>query len=287
MSPISASAALTGTGLGLMKLTRIRSSRRSWSARASAQSPARASAAQPRHLGRDLVGGDRDDAVATERQQRIGPGVVTRQDREARRPVAQDGHDLLQVRGRLLDRHDAGVLGEAQQRRRIHVAAGPAGHVVDDDRQAALIRDRPVVGLEHPLVGLVVVRRDHERRVGAQGRRSSGRRDDGRRVVRAGAGDDRDASGEPAPCDRLDGQADEAVVLLVGGRGRLAGRATGHEAVDAQVQLALHEARNAASSTLAVAREGGHERREGAPEGECGVGWVVSVVIGRSLVGGR
>ncbi len=144
---------------------------------------------------------------------------------EAGGPVAQDGHDLFQVRGGLLDRHDAGMLREPQQRRGIDVAARPAGHVVDDDRQAALVRDGPVVRLEHPLVGLVVVRRDHEGRVGPQGRGPAGRRDGRGGVVGAGTGDDRDAAGQAAAGDRLDGQADEPVVLLVGRRGRLAGRA--------------------------------------------------------------
>ena len=93
---------------------------------------------------------------------------------------------------RLLDGHDPGMLGEAQQRRRLDVHARPAGHVVDHDRQVALVGDRPVVRLEHPLVGLVVVRRDDEGRVGAERGRSARGGDRRCRVVRAGAGDDGD-----------------------------------------------------------------------------------------------
>ena len=133
-----------------------------------------------------------DHAVAAHREDRQGRRVVAGEDGDVARPVAADHRDLLDVAAGLLDRHDARVLGEPQERVRLDVGAGPAGHVVDDDRQAALVRDRAEVRLEHPLVGLVVVGRDDERGVGAQGRGAAGGLDRAAGVVGARARDDRD-----------------------------------------------------------------------------------------------
>ena len=86
-----------------------------------------------------------------------------------------------------------GMLGQPQESRGLDVHAGSAGDVVDDDRQVALVRDGPEVRLEHPLVGLVVVRRDDQGGVHAELRGAAGGPDRGRGAVRAGAGDDADA----------------------------------------------------------------------------------------------
>ena len=126
---------------------------------------------------------------------RIGQVQASSPERTGRPgPVAADRRDLLEVGGRLLDRDDPRMLGEPEDRVRVDVGAGPAGHVVDDDRQAALVRDGPEVGLEHPLVGLVVVGRHDERGVGAQLRGTARGRDRGAGVVRAGARDHGDAA---------------------------------------------------------------------------------------------
>ena len=285
MRPISASAALTGTGLGLMKLIRIRSSRRSWSARAAGPVAGTRQGTQAGHLGRDLVGRDRDDPIAAERQQRERPGVVAREHREALGPVTQDGHDLLQVRGRLLDRDDARMLGEPEQGRGVDVAARPPGHVVDDDGQPALVRDGPVVRLQHPLVGLVVVRRHDQ----------GGVRPEGPGTLRV-ASTTVAVLLEPVPAmtgtrpvrPRRATAATVRAMIRSSSSWVVVGDSPvvphGHEAVDAQVELALDEPRERRLVERAVAREGRHERREGAPQGEAGgaVGvWAVWSFIGR------
>ena len=71
-----------------------------------------------------------------------GRGVVAREHRDVARPVAADHGDLLDVRARLLHRHDPRVLGEPQERVGLDVRARPARDGVHDDRQAALVRDR-------------------------------------------------------------------------------------------------------------------------------------------------
>ena len=116
------------------------------------------------------------------------------------------------------------------------------------------------MGVEHPLVGPVVVGRHDERRVGAEGRGASGRLDRGAGVVAAGAGDDRDAGPRRALGDGLDGELDEAVAL--GGRqgGRLAGRPDGDEAVDPGEDLPCDEPPEGGLVDGAV---GGERRDEG------------------------
>ena len=104
---------------------RAAASARGSAARAS-QSPASAAAHRRDELARDLVRRDRDDAVAAHREDRQGPGVVAGEDRDVARPVAADPGDLLEVAARLLDRDDARVLGEPQERVGIDVGARSA-----------------------------------------------------------------------------------------------------------------------------------------------------------------
>ncbi len=185
---------------------------------------------------------------------------------------ARDGHDLLQVAGGLLDPDDALVLGEAQQRLRADVGAGSAGHVVDDDRQAALIGDGAVVRLEHALVGLVVVRRHDQGGVRAESGRASGGGDAGAGVVRAGARHDVDPTGGSHLLDGRHRQLDDALAFgRVEGR-RLAGRADGHEAVDASLDLAAQQAAQGGLVQPTVRRERRDERGVGAAQGRGGGG---------------
>ena len=137
-------------------------------------------------------------SAASRRRRRPGP---------RRRAAARaDPGDLLEVAAGLLDRDDPRMFGQPQERGGVDVRARPRWHVVDDDRQVALVGDGPEVGLEHPTVRPVVVRRHDERRVGAERRRAPGGGDRRRRVVRAGAGDDRDAGTRRALGDDLDGR---------------------------------------------------------------------------------
>jgi hypothetical protein len=155
------------------------------------------------------------------------------------------------------------MLREPEERVGVDVRAGPTGDVVDDDRQAAVVRDRLEVRSEHPGIRAVVVRRHDERRIGTQLGGPSGRRDRRAGVVGAGAGDDRDARPARAGrADDLDGQRDEALTLL-GRQGRgLAGGPDGHEPVDAGQDLPRDEAPELGLVELAIGGERGDERGE-------------------------
>ena len=251
--PISRRAAFTGTGFGPpRKLPRKSGSQRSWIRRAASQSPASAAAHRRDELARDLVRCDRDDAVATQREDRQRPGVVAGEDRDVARPVAADPGDLLEVAARLLDRHDPRVLGQPQERVGVDVGAGPRRDVVDDDRQVALVGDRPEMGLEHPAVGPVVVRRDDERGVRTELGGATGRPDRGCGVVRAGPGDHPDPVARRSLRGDLDGRGDQPLAL-VGRQGRgLAGRPARDEAVDAGQDLPADEAPECGLVELAV-----------------------------------
>ena len=168
---MEAIALFTGIGLDSMKFTSISGSRRWCSARAPAKSPCSASSTRRLISAGNLVRRDRDDAASADRHQRQRQRVVAREDDEVVRHAGADLAHLRHVAGGLLDAGDVRDGAQADQRRRIDVAAGAAGHVVDDDRQLDRFRDRAVVLVEPFGRRLVVVGRDREDAVGA--RRSS------------------------------------------------------------------------------------------------------------------
>ena len=110
------------------------------------------------------------------------------------------------------------MLSQPQERRSLDVRPGSGGDVVDDDRQAALVRYSAIVRFQHPLIGSVVVRRHHERRVGAELGCPSGGRDRRGRVIRARAGDHGHARTRGPLGDGLHGQRDDPVALGLGER---------------------------------------------------------------------
>ena len=124
-----------------------------------------------------------------------------------------DHGELLDVAARLLDGGHPRMLRQPQERVGLDVGPRARGNVVDDDRQAAVVRDGPEVGVEHPLVGPVVVGRDDERGVRAEGGRATGRLDRGPGVVGAGAGDDERARARGGTPAAADGDLDEPVAL--------------------------------------------------------------------------
>ena len=106
---------------------------------------------------------------------------------------AADLDHLRDVARCFLDRDDSRHAAQADERRHVDVAAGPARHVVDDDRQADLAGNRAVVLEEAFGRRLVVVRRHGEDAAGAGLLHPPRRVDDFLRVVAAGAGQHRDA----------------------------------------------------------------------------------------------
>ena len=81
-------------------------------------------------------------------------------DRDVAGALPADPGDLLEVARRLLHGDHPRVLRETEEGVGLDVRAGPRRDVVDDDRQVPLVRHCPEVGVEHPLVGPVVVGRD-------------------------------------------------------------------------------------------------------------------------------
>jgi hypothetical protein len=81
--------------------------------------------AQRHELARDLVAGDRHDAVATHGQDRQCPRVVTGEHRDIGGSLAADRRDLFEVAAGLLDGDDPRMVSEPQERGGIDVRAGP------------------------------------------------------------------------------------------------------------------------------------------------------------------
>ena len=206
---------------------------------------------QPGHAVGHEVGRHRDHAAAADRHQRQRQRVVATEHREAVGDGAADLAHLLHVARRFLDADDVGDRGQARQRARLDVAAGAAGHVVDDDRQRRPGGNRAIVLVQAFLRGLVVVRRHREQALDTE--RLGGVRQLGHLggVVAADAGEHGDLPGAG-----LDGDADDGVPLRARQGRRLARRAAGHDEVDAATDLPLHQRASARSSTAPDAVNG-------------------------------
>ena len=126
-----------------------------------------------------------------------------------------------------------GICGEAHERRRLDVDAGPARHVVDDDRQRRALGDRAVVLVEPFLRRLVVVRRDRQEAGGA-GLAPSRRRGESLRWCRSRRRRPGSAALPSASSTRI---STIAQPLGVGQRRVLAGRAARDEEMNAGVDL--------------------------------------------------
>ena len=141
------------------------------------------------------------------------------------------------VRGGFLDAHDIGhVTGDAGHGGGQHVAAGAAGHVIQDDGHGHFGTDGLEVLVQAFLRGLVVIGGDVQGGVRPDIFGELGQRDGFAGVVGARAGDDGNAF-----VDLLDADADSGFMLVVGHRGGFAGGAAGHEAVDALFDLPFDE----------------------------------------------
>ena len=211
---------------------------------------------QPGHAVGHEVGRDRDHAAAADRHQRQRQRVVATEHREVVGDDAADLAHLLHVARGFLDPHDVGDRGQARQRSRLDVAAGAAGHVVDDDRQRRPGGNRAVVLVQAFLRGLVVVRRHREQALDPE--RLGGVRELGHLggVVAADAGEHGDL-----PRADLDGDADHGIPLGPRQRRRLARRATGHDEVDAATDLPLHQRAQRPLIHGARRRKRRHQRR--------------------------
>ena len=190
--------------------------------------PGQAGLLHVRHHPRRHVRGDRDHAHAALRVEPVRRGVL-----------ARDLHELLaagdplvahagQVAGRVLHPDDPRQLGQLAHRLGRHVDHRPPRNVVDDDRQLAAIVQRGEMRDQAPLGWLVVVGRHHQRGIGAHLLGVLHEADRLDRVVRAGPGDHRNP-----PRRGAHHLLDHRLVLGMGQRRALAGRAHGHKAVAA------------------------------------------------------
>jgi predicted protein tyrosine phosphatase len=117
--------------------------------------------------------------------------------------------------------------------------------------------------------GLVVIRRNREKAVGARGAHAASRFDDFVRVVAAGAGQHRHASARLAH-----DQFDDAHLLLVGERRHFPGRAARNQEMDTGVNLPLREPRHTRFIERAVAPEGRDQRGAATGKG-CSHEWLL------------
>src|ERR1700719_1053555 len=188
------------------------------------------------HFRGYFVGGDGDQAAATEGNKRQRQRVVAGEDEKIFGNEVEDGAHLGDIAGGFLDAHDIRDLREAEDGGRLDVDAGAALNAVEDDGQVDGGGDGFEVLEEAFLRGLIVVGSDGEDAVGAEILEFDGERDDFSGVIAAGARED----GHFALGD-FEGELDDAEMLGVRERGAFSGGAAGDEEVDACVELAGDE----------------------------------------------
>ena len=115
--------------------------------------------------------------------------VVSAVDLEVGRRLGHQPRHPLEVAGGILHRDDVGTRGELQQRVVLDARRGPAGDVVDDDRQLRRVGHAFEVRDQAALRRLVVVRGHDEQSVGAGVLRRLGQLERLGRGVRPGAAD--------------------------------------------------------------------------------------------------
>src|SRR3954452_19193546 len=208
----------------------------------------------PPHLLADDVARDADPADAAD-VERAGEDVVV----AGVEAEAVDRREGL-VAG-LLDVVDALDLGELREDVVRHVERRAGGDVVEDHRLVGGPRDLLEVAPEAPAVGLVVVRRDRQHRVGPDLGRARGHHARVVGVVGARARHDRRAVGA-----LLDRELDEPQVLLVAQRRRLAGRAADDDAVGAVRAEVSHEVDERVLVDLQIVVERRDDRRQDRPQ---------------------
>uniref|UniRef100_A0A914YL95 Uncharacterized protein n=1 Tax=Panagrolaimus superbus TaxID=310955 RepID=A0A914YL95_9BILA len=95
--------------------------------------------AHPAIGARKHIGTHRDQAVDTGLDRTRGRTVVAAEHGKLRAAQREQRLHTAGVTHRFLDADDVGVAGQLGHGLRLHVAAGTAGHVVQHDRQPALV----------------------------------------------------------------------------------------------------------------------------------------------------
>ena len=188
------------------------------------------------HLPGQGVGEHGDHAFAAEGHQGQGHVVLAGVDGQVLPALGGDPGGHGGVAAGLLHRHDIGVLGQLHIGGHLNIAAGAAGHVIEDAGHLHLVGDEVEALHQALLRGLVVIGGDQQQAVGPQFFGFQGQLDAEGGVVAAGAGDDR----HPAR-HLLDDKVYDFQVLLAGHGGGFPCGAAGDDGVDLVLQLELHQ----------------------------------------------
>ena len=142
------------------------------------------------YVGRDDIGNDADDTLAADRADGQRERIVAGKNRQVAACGDLAGH--IEAAGGFLDGDDIFDCGKANDRVGRHARAASAGNIVEDHRKIDFFGDGLKVLVEAFLRGLIVIRRNLQRGIGADFFGELGKFDGLGGAVGAGAGDDGD-----------------------------------------------------------------------------------------------
>ena len=163
------------------------------------------------------------------------------------------------------------------------IAAGAAGHIVENHRHGGRVGNGGEMGNQTVLGGLVVIGGHHQNRVGARRTGGLGVGDDVGGVVGAGSGNDGNPSGHP-----FHGVADHFCLILRLNGGVFAGGSHDHQGVDAAFDLPVDKPAHGLVVNAAGVHRGHHGSRHTTKNGFLHVSFsfsgVSSVTAGYPMV---
>ncbi len=234
------------------------------------------------HRRRGDVRGHRNHAVTAVRHVTQQRRIVTRDEREARRDVDAQLAHAVHGAGGVLDADDVGQLGQACDGVVAHVDDGAARHVVQHHRNFDVVVQRLEMLVQTFLGRLVVVGRNDQDGVGADGLGVVRQLERLMGVVGPRAGDHLDAAG-----GLFDAELDDVAVLFHRqGRG-LARRADRHQAVHARGDLIVDQLFKGLEIDAPVGERGHHRGDHPMKQGILRLAWHRLKLSSTRLCAGR
>src|SRR5215471_3123854 len=191
---------------------------------------------EERHLRRNFIGSNGDNATTTERDERESDGVVTRENQEIAVDGVENSSHLSDVSRGFLDSDNVLDAGQALHSGRLDVHAGASLNAIENDGERNGGGQGFVMLVQAFLSGLAVIGGDGKNAVDTHGSKFLREGNYFGGVVSTCAGEHRYTT-----FGQIQGQLHDTEMLFMRESGALAGGAAGNQEIDSRVELALHQ----------------------------------------------